>query len=175
MKALIVYSVLCATLLFPATALPETLTYGLYALGGTIPEGENDPTRDLQVTLAITEELGADGFPLSFTSWLQFSQEVKKGKVLHEIDIYRGTDHLWHEEQMAKVEEWDYTSDTWVGFCDAYDGGLLPGDTVVFSFRLVQGLTLNSMRTAEQRVWVAPKEMWSLNRSPWDSYQSPCY
>ena len=68
MKGFLALTVSGALLLSAGPVISETPTYGIGAVTGIHPEGENDPTQDFHLAVAITEELGAEGVPLSFAS-----------------------------------------------------------------------------------------------------------
>lgn len=172
MKRMFISTALCACLLCSSAALAKVPMYGLYAVTEVHPEGNNDGDKNLRLAIAVTEKLGQDE-PLSFTSWYHFSQDAKKGKVIHKFSIYRGATLLWQKKRAAKVEEWDFTSDTWVGLCDAYKKGLQPGDLVVFDFEL-KGLTLKKTHGGALFVAVGPNEMWSVGEYYWQPWDSPC-
>ena len=174
MKGFLAWTISCALLLCAGPVISKTPPYGIGAVTEVHPEGENDSTTDLHLAVAITEELGAEGVPLSFNSRYSFSHEVDKAKVLHEIHIYRGADLLWHKQKMARPGEWSDSS-TWAGFCDAYDEGLEPGDMIVFSATLVGGLTLEETGGGALWLKVGPKEMWSNWNEGWYPDDSPCY
>lgn len=156
----------CLGLLCPGIAAAAKPIYGLHAFSNAMPEGNNDPTKNLQLALAVTEEMGQDDVPLTFFSRYQTSQGTE-GKVTHKVTIFRGSDRIWTDKRTTALEELDFTSDSFNTFCDAYDEGLEPGDLVVFDFSLV-GHSLSKDYGADLFVQVGPALMWTADAHPWD-------
>lgn len=166
MKKLMIYCILWAFFVCPWVVFAGPPSCGISAMSDISPEGNKDSTKNLQLAVAITEELGQNDVPLSFFSSTQVSKSTK-GKVTHQVSIYRGEEQIWTKKRTVKLERLDFTSDSWNTFCDAYKKGLRPGDIVVFDF----GLKGHSIPAGgvELRVQLGPREMWSTNTYPWDS------
>jgi len=165
-------TVLCLSLLCPGMAAAAKPIYGLSAVSAAIPEGSNDTTKNLQVALAVTEEMGQNDVPLTFFSQYHTALGTE-GKVTHKVTIFRGSDRIWTNKRTTELEEMDFTSDSFNTFCDAYDEGLEPGDLVVFDFDLI-GHSLSPDRGASLFVKVGPTVMWSLNTAVWDPWNLDC-
>lgn len=171
MKRIARHAALCACLLASAPIFAKTPVYGISVITKVHSEGASDATKNLRTAVAITEELGQDEVPLSFFSRVQARDA--KGKVTHQVSIYRGKDRLWSKKRTVSFESLDFTSDSWNTFCDAYRKGLEPGDLVVFDFTL-KGSNLKKIGEPDLFVGLGPREMWSLPFPFWDSSLFEC-
>ena len=174
MKSILSCWILCLYLLpaWPAFAKSSSY-YGLSAISEVYADGKKDTTKDLQLAVGITEKLGQGGEPLSFHSWLQLEDEQRTGKVTHQVRIYRGEELMWNQKRVVRIEPLDFTADSWNSFCNAYSEGLLPGDMVIFDFKL-RGFTLGDVRGSQLSIAVAPPLMSGLGMFPWDNNLWEC-
>ena len=136
MKWSALHAAICGCLLWPVSAEAQVPSYGIERHEGVSADfAQEKHPRKSQIAVAVTEELGLDGAPLSFhiyyESWLGGDHPLaSKGKVILQVTISRGDEVLWTGKRRVKVKD----GDTRHVFCDAYDQGLQPGDIVLFTF-----------------------------------------
>lgn len=172
-KQLALISGLCGCLLLPLATTAQAPSQGILVRDWFLPEyPEESHPKKLQTVMAITQEMvGSEGATHPLYFGFRYANGLGDGeentKVIFKAEVYRGEERLWKVKRARKPDEY---GDHRYLHCKTYDGGLLPGDLVVFTYKFKKAPRPGEVDLIRLSTLVAPAELWE--EDPWGIWPS---